>query len=117
MTRKRVMPEAKSYEEMAEFWDTHSVADYWDQTEPAEFEISEPARRRYMVPIDRDLLSRVQRHSAGSRSEHRKLSAYLNNPQACCSTVLWKSPARLRLRRPLWQRGPTDAERLARGFL
>lgn len=27
-----------------------------------------------------------------------------------------KSPARLRLRGPLWQRGPTDALRLAGGF-
>ena len=33
---KRI-PEFKSYEEMGEFWDTHSLADYWDQTEPAKF--------------------------------------------------------------------------------
>ena len=31
---------------MADFWDTHSLAEYWDQTEPAAFEISEQARRR-----------------------------------------------------------------------
>ena len=54
-------PEFKSYEEMADFWDTHSLADYWDQTEPAEFEFSPKARRRYLVSVDRDLLSRVQR--------------------------------------------------------
>lgn len=55
------MPEFKSYEEVAVFWETHSLADYWDQTEPAEFEISEQARRRYLVGIDRELLNRVQR--------------------------------------------------------
>lgn len=55
------IPEFKNYEEMAEFWDTHSLADYWEQTEPAEFEISEHARRRYCVQIDRDLLNLVQR--------------------------------------------------------
>jgi hypothetical protein len=61
MPKGKHIPEFKSYEEMAEFWDTHSLADYWDQTEPAEFEISEQARRRYVVRIDRDVLSRVQR--------------------------------------------------------
>ncbi|MBI3799349.1 MAG: hypothetical protein HY268_20585 [Deltaproteobacteria bacterium] len=61
MPKSKRIPEFKSYEEMGEFWDTHSLVDYWDQTEPAEFEISEQARRRYVVRIDRDLLSRVQR--------------------------------------------------------
>jgi hypothetical protein len=61
MPKSKHIPEFKSYEEMGEFWDTHSLADYWDQTEPAEFEISEQARRRYVVCIDRDVLNRVQR--------------------------------------------------------
>ncbi len=61
MKGNKKIPEFKSYKEMAEFWDTHSLADYWDQTEPAEFEISEQARRRYLVALDRDLLSRIQR--------------------------------------------------------
>jgi hypothetical protein len=50
-----------SYEEMAEFWDTHSLADYWDQTEPADFEIAPEIGRRYLVAIDREVLARVQR--------------------------------------------------------
>jgi hypothetical protein len=49
-----------SYEEIADFGDTHSVADYWEQTESAEFEFSPQARRRYLVAIDRELLRRVQ---------------------------------------------------------
>jgi predicted DNA binding CopG/RHH family protein len=61
MDEDKIIPEFKSYEEMAEFWETHSLADYWDQTEPAEFEFSPKARRRYLVSVDRDLLSRVQR--------------------------------------------------------
>ncbi len=50
---------------------THSLADYWDQTEPAEFEISPQARRRFIVPIDKDLLSRIQKiaRSRGITSE------------------------------------------------
>ncbi len=47
-------------EEAAEFWDTHSLADYWDQTEPAEFEVASQLHRRYLVPVDRDLIDRVQ---------------------------------------------------------
>jgi predicted DNA binding CopG/RHH family protein len=35
MPKKRI-PDFKSDEEAAEFWDTHSLADYWDDTQPAE---------------------------------------------------------------------------------
>jgi hypothetical protein len=31
------MSNDKALHEIAEFWDTYSLADYWDQTEPAEF--------------------------------------------------------------------------------
>jgi hypothetical protein len=61
MDEDKSIPEFKSYVEMADFWDKHSLADYWDQTEPAEFEFSPKARRRYLVSVDRDLLSRIQR--------------------------------------------------------
>jgi hypothetical protein len=61
MSENKQIPKMTSYEEMAEFWDTHSLADYWDQTEPAEFEISPDARRRYLVAVDPDVLRRVQR--------------------------------------------------------
>ena len=30
---------ARTYAEIAEFWDTHSLADYWDQTHEVEFEV------------------------------------------------------------------------------
>ena len=60
MSEDKKIPEFENYEEMAAFWDTHGLADYWEQTEPAEFEISPHARRRYLVSVDRDLLSRVQ---------------------------------------------------------
>ena len=46
--------------EIAEFWDTHSLADYWDQTEPAEFEFDPQARRHYLVAIDPELLARIR---------------------------------------------------------
>ena len=55
------IPPFNSYEEMAEFCDTHSLADYWDQTEPAAFEVAPEAQRRYLVAVDREVLARVQR--------------------------------------------------------
>ncbi|NIM15035.1 MAG: hypothetical protein GTO45_23970 [Candidatus Aminicenantes bacterium] len=60
MDEDKKIPEMKSYEEMAEFWDTHDLGDYWEQTEPAEFEISPQARRRYLVSVDRNILLRIQ---------------------------------------------------------
>ena len=61
MSENKKIPGFESYEEMAEFWDTHDLADYWEQTEPAEFEISPQARRRYLVSLDRNLLLRIQK--------------------------------------------------------
>ena len=54
------LPEFDSYIELGEFWDTHSLADYWDQTEEAQVEFS-PAQRRVLVPVDPDLLMRAQK--------------------------------------------------------
>jgi len=49
-----------SLEAIAEFWDTHSLADYWDLTEPAEFEFDPQARRHYLVAVDPALLARIR---------------------------------------------------------
>ncbi len=56
----REMPPVGSLEAIANFWDTHSLADYWDQTEPAEFEFDPNARHHYLVAVDPELLLRVQ---------------------------------------------------------
>jgi hypothetical protein len=61
MSDDKKIPEMESYEQIADFWDTHSLADYWEQTEPAEFEISPTARRRYLVAVDPGILNRIQR--------------------------------------------------------
>ncbi len=55
------IPVMENYEQIAEFWDNHSLADYWDQTEPVEFEISPNARRRYLVPVDSTILERIRK--------------------------------------------------------
>lgn len=37
---------ARALEEIAEFWDSHSLEDYWDQTHEVEFEVRAKQRRR-----------------------------------------------------------------------
>ena len=71
MSENKKIPDFKNYEELSEFGDTHSLADYWDQTEPAEFEISKNARRHYLVSVDKELLERVQKiaHKRGLSTE------------------------------------------------
>ena len=61
MSVDKKIPEMTGYDEIVEFWETHSLADYWDETEPAEFEIDPVARRRYLVAVDPELLQRAQK--------------------------------------------------------
>ena len=49
---------ARSLDEIGEFWDTHSLDNYWDQTE--EVEIGLRARRRRRVTLDPDLSERIE---------------------------------------------------------
>ncbi|MGQ9627083.1 MAG: CopG family antitoxin [Anaerolineae bacterium] len=57
--------QARTLEEIAEFWDTHSLADYWDQTREVEFELR--AKRRRRVTLDPDVYAQVaaQAHARG----------------------------------------------------
>ena len=42
---KSSISQAKSYDEIGEFWDTHSLSEFEGQTKPAEFEINLPPRK------------------------------------------------------------------------
>lgn len=41
---------ARSLDEIAEYWDSHSLADHWDETAEVEFEVR--ALRRHRVSLD-----------------------------------------------------------------
>ncbi len=60
---------ARTLEEVAHFWDTHSVADYWDQTREVEFEVR--AKRRRRVTLGPDVYAQVeaQAHVRGVQPE------------------------------------------------
>lgn len=49
---------ARSLEKIADFWDTHSLADHWDQTHDVEFEVRVQRRRR--ITLAPEVYSRVE---------------------------------------------------------
>lgn len=49
---------AASYEEIGEYWDSHSLDDHWDTTEEAEFEVR--AKRRHRVAVDQEIYARLE---------------------------------------------------------
>ena len=50
--------QASTWEEIADFWDTHSLADYWDQTHEVEFELR--AQRRHRITLDPDIYAKIE---------------------------------------------------------
>ena len=50
--------QAHILEEIADFWDTHSLDDYWEQTHEAAFEVR--AKRRRRVALDPDISKQVE---------------------------------------------------------
>ncbi len=49
---------ADTIEGIGEYWDTHSLADHWEETHEVEFEVR--AQRRHRVVIEPELYQRVE---------------------------------------------------------
>jgi len=60
-SRQTSISKAGSLEEIDEFWDTHSLADCWDQTHEVESEVQ--AKRKRRVTIDPEVYSQVEIHA------------------------------------------------------
>lgn len=54
------LSKSKNLEEMADFWETHSLTDYDDEIEEVEMTF-DPAARRTLVGIEPDLLADLRR--------------------------------------------------------
>ncbi|MCZ7358213.1 MAG: CopG family antitoxin [Candidatus Methanoperedens sp.] len=48
---KKIPEEFKTYEEAAEFWDTHNSADYLDEFEDVEIKV-DIQKRHYLIELD-----------------------------------------------------------------
>jgi hypothetical protein len=57
-TSRTSISKACSPKEIADFWDTHSLADYWDQTHEVTFEVR--AQRRRRITLDPDVYAQVE---------------------------------------------------------
>ncbi len=55
---KTSISQATSYQEIGEYWDRHDLAEVWEQTEPAEFEVDIQSERVYYRP-DLELSSQI----------------------------------------------------------
>ena len=49
---------ASTIEEIADFWDTHSLVDYWDQTHEVNFKVR--AKRRRRLTLAPEIYERVE---------------------------------------------------------
>ena len=60
---KEPIPEFKSREEEAEFWDTHDLADYWGDLKPAKARFAKNLSEGITVRLDRETLDELRREA------------------------------------------------------
>jgi len=58
---RKELPRFPSAEEEAEFWETHSVADYWDQMEPAKVVSGGPRKKLISIRLDPAYIDQIKR--------------------------------------------------------
>lgn len=47
--RKSSVSQSESYESLGDYWDTHSLAERWDETYPVSFDVQAERRRRVVI--------------------------------------------------------------------
>lgn len=74
-SKRDPIPESfASYEEAAEFWDTHSIADYEDVTEDVHFDV-DLQHSSYYYPVSKDLIVQLR---ATARSQGISTETLIN---------------------------------------
>jgi len=53
------LSKAKSYKEIGDFWDTHDLSDFWDQTKNVEFEVDVKSEITY-YSLEKKLSEQIQ---------------------------------------------------------
>lgn len=64
MKPKEPIPKFNSYEEEAEFWDTHDVTDYWDDFAPTQMSSKGELVEGLFVRLDSETLSLIREAAA-----------------------------------------------------
>ena len=57
---KSRIPEFKTIQEEAEFWDTHDLTDYEDEFRPIKVRFAEKLFDRVTIPVDADTLAQLE---------------------------------------------------------
>ena len=52
---------ARTVEEIADFWDTHSLADHWDETHEVDFEVR--MQRKCRVTLTPDIYEKIEKQA------------------------------------------------------
>ncbi len=55
---KSSVSKARSYKEIGEYWDKHDIAEQWEETKPAEFEVDIKSEVTYYA-VDGELSARA----------------------------------------------------------
>ena len=55
---KSSISKARSYKEIGDFWDTHDLSDYWDQTKPVKFDVDIQSESIY-YPVEQELSAQI----------------------------------------------------------
>ncbi|MDO8727303.1 MAG: CopG family antitoxin [Candidatus Methanoperedens sp.] len=71
MTKLKI-PDFKTLEEAADYWDTHSFADHLEETEPVEIEVSLD-KRRIFLEIDTDISEKLKKIAQKKGQSYDKL--------------------------------------------
>lgn len=62
MTKQRSsrIPDFKSRMEMAKFWDTHDVSDYWDELKPIKVKVARNLSQGMTIRLDAETLTKLR---------------------------------------------------------
>lgn len=61
--KERAIPRFASYEEEANFWDTHGIKDYWDTFEPVKLKVSKNLSRGITIRFDEETLQELREYA------------------------------------------------------
>ncbi len=56
---KSSISKGQTHEEIGEYWDTHDLAEHWDKTKPAEFEVDIQSEVTYFA-VDKQLSEKIK---------------------------------------------------------
>ena len=67
-----MLPPNATPEEIGEFWDTHSLADYWDETNEVDFQVNLKPKHN-LIPVEREIAEQIMAHATKQGVSPEKL--------------------------------------------